>query len=48
VIESAMENINPSIHTANDSIDKLSFTHMIEHAKMVVGMAYELAFATGL
>lgn len=38
-------NDNPYIHTANDTIEKLNFTHMVEHARLVVGFAVELAFA---
>ncbi|KAF2713904.1 Zn-dependent exopeptidase [Pleomassaria siparia CBS 279.74] len=45
VFESAFEDDNKAIHTANDTIDKLSFDHMIEHGKLTVGFAYELAFA---
>ncbi|KAH7083182.1 hypothetical protein BKA63DRAFT_403780 [Paraphoma chrysanthemicola] len=46
VIESAMENTSGFIHTAQDTISTVSFTHMLEHAKMTVGAAYELAFAS--
>ncbi|OAK96321.1 Zn-dependent exopeptidase [Phaeosphaeriaceae sp. SRC1lsM3a] len=48
VIEGAFENTSKYIHTAQDTISTISFTHMLEHAKMTVGLAYELAFATGL
>lgn len=48
VIEGAFENTSKFIHTAQDTISTISFGHMLEHAKMTVGLAYELAFATGL
>jgi leucyl aminopeptidase len=43
-----MENTSGYIHTAQDTISTVSFSHMLEHAKMTVGLAYELAFATTL
>ncbi|KAL4918636.1 hypothetical protein BDW62DRAFT_210262 [Aspergillus aurantiobrunneus] len=43
--ESQMENSNKHIHTTNDQIKYLNFDHMLEHAKLSVGFAYELAFA---
>ncbi|KAH4043345.1 peptide hydrolase [Parastagonospora nodorum] len=48
VIESSFENTSGYIHTAQDTISTVSFSHMLEHGKMTVGLAYELAFATGL
>ncbi|RDL39890.1 Peptide hydrolase [Venustampulla echinocandica] len=45
VIESAFENSAKQIHTSNDLIKYLSFDHMLEHAKLTLGLAYELAFA---
>ncbi|CAO2655597.1 Nn.00g044000.m01.CDS01 [Neocucurbitaria sp. VM-36] len=48
VIEAAMENTSDYIHTAQDTISTVSFSHMLEHAKMTIGLAYELGFATGL
>ncbi|KAF2175239.1 Zn-dependent exopeptidase, partial [Zopfia rhizophila CBS 207.26] len=48
VIEAAMEYTSELIHTAQDTISTVSFDHMIEHAKMTVGFAYELAFAANL
>jgi leucyl aminopeptidase len=48
VIEGAFENTSKYIHSAQDTISTVSFTHMLEHAKMTVGLAYELAFATAL
>ncbi|CAM1511674.1 Fc.00g091870.m01.CDS01 [Cosmosporella sp. VM-42] len=44
VIESAFENSDPHIHTTDDNIKYLSFDHMLEHAKMTIGLVYELAF----
>ncbi|KAL4812656.1 leucine aminopeptidase 1 [Aspergillus spinulosporus] len=43
--ESTMENSNKHIHTTDDKISYLSFDHMLEHAKLTIGFAYELAFA---
>jgi len=45
VIESAFEYSDHSIHTSGDTLDKLDFQHILEHAKMTVGFAYELAMA---
>lgn len=45
VIESAMEYTSQYIHTTSDTISTVDFDHVIEHAKMTVGFAYELAFA---
>ena len=39
---------NEPIHSADDIISRLSFDHMIEHAKLIVGYAYELGFTAGL
>lgn len=43
--ESKMENSNKHIHTTDDKIKYLSFDHMLEHAKLTLGFAYELALA---
>ncbi|OJJ95862.1 hypothetical protein ASPACDRAFT_81620 [Aspergillus aculeatus ATCC 16872] len=43
--ESEMENSNKKIHTTDDRVKYLSFDHMLEHARLTVGFAYELAFA---
>ncbi|KAJ4361451.1 Leucine aminopeptidase 1 [Ascochyta clinopodiicola] len=48
VIESAFENTSQYIHTAQDTLSTVSFSHMLEHAKMTVGLAYELGFASAL
>jgi len=45
-IESAFENSNKNIHSANDRIDisdEFSFTHMLEFSKLAVAFAIELA-----
>lgn len=39
-------NDNPYVHTADDTIEKIDFAHMIEHARLVVGFVVELAFAS--
>jgi bacterial leucyl aminopeptidase len=43
-----MELINRAIHSAGDTLDWISYDHMAEHSKMVIGYVYELAFATDL
>lgn len=45
VIESQFENSDKKIHTTEDKIQYLSFDHMLQHAKMSLAFAYELAFA---
>lgn len=45
VIESKFENSDKKIHTTEDKIEYLSFDHMLQHAKMSLAFAYELAFA---
>ncbi|EEP78873.1 LAP2 protein [Uncinocarpus reesii 1704] len=45
VIESEFKRSNQKIHTTSDTIELLSFDHMLQHAKMTLGLAYELAFA---
>ncbi|KAI8342263.1 hypothetical protein BC941DRAFT_412285 [Chlamydoabsidia padenii] len=42
-IESAFEDSNHYIHTSDDTIDKLSFDHMLEFAKVASGFAVELS-----
>ncbi|KAI0381679.1 Zn-dependent exopeptidase [Hypomontagnella monticulosa] len=46
VIESAMDLTSPYIHTDGDTLDRVSYDHMLEHAKLVVGYAYELTLAS--
>ena len=43
--ESEMENSNKKIHTTDDQISHLSFDHMLQHAKLSLGFAYELALS---
>ncbi|KAI0020448.1 leucine aminopeptidase 1 [Xylariomycetidae sp. FL0641] len=45
VLEAAFEKISPYIHSADDTLDTVSYEHMREHARLVLGFAYELAFA---
>ncbi|KAI5854069.1 Zn-dependent exopeptidase [Durotheca rogersii] len=45
VIEASMDRISPYIHTDGDTIDTISFDHVLEHARLVLGYAYELALA---
>jgi leucyl aminopeptidase len=42
VIESAFENSDPHIHSTEDLIKYLSFDHMLQHAKMTLGLVFEL------
>ncbi|OAR04842.1 hypothetical protein LLEC1_07900 [Akanthomyces lecanii] len=42
VIESAFEDSDPHIHSTEDLIKYLSFDHMLQHAKMTLGLVYEL------
>jgi bacterial leucyl aminopeptidase len=43
--ESAFGDDSPYIHTEEDTMETVNFDHVIEHAKMTVGFAYELAYA---
>ncbi|KAH0558707.1 Leucine aminopeptidase 1 [Trichoglossum hirsutum] len=45
VIESDFKYSDNKIHTTEDTIDLLSFDHMLQHAKLTLGLAYELALA---
>lgn len=45
VVESAFELSNPNLHTEKDTADQLSYDHMLQHSKMALGFAYELAYA---
>jgi leucyl aminopeptidase len=45
VIESEFKYSDQKIHTSDDLIKYLSFDHMLQHAKLTLGLAYELAFA---
>jgi leucyl aminopeptidase len=42
-IESSFEDSNKFIHSTGDTIDKLSFDHMKQFAKVAVGFAVELS-----
>jgi leucyl aminopeptidase len=45
VIESAFADSDKHIHTSDDIIKYLSFDHMLQHARLTLGLVYELAFA---
>ncbi|KAJ8060376.1 hypothetical protein OCU04_010705 [Sclerotinia nivalis] len=45
VIESDFKYSNQHIHTTEDIIRFLSFDHMLQHARLTLGLVYELAFA---
>ncbi|KAH6976374.1 hypothetical protein BKA56DRAFT_633602 [Ilyonectria sp. MPI-CAGE-AT-0026] len=44
--ESTFEDSSPYIHTAQDTLSTVNFTHVQQFAQMVIGFAYELGFAT--
>jgi leucyl aminopeptidase len=48
VFEGSFANSNPSIHTTADTIDKINFNHINEHAKVILGFLTELAFAPNI
>ncbi|KAK9417589.1 putative Peptide hydrolase [Seiridium unicorne] len=45
VFESAFEDHLESIHTAQDTMDKVNFDHVLQHARITTGAAVELGFA---
>ena len=45
VIESDFKYSDSKIHTTEDKLEYLSFEHMLQHARLTLGLAYELAFA---
>lgn len=45
VIESDFKYSDKRIHTIDDNIKYLSFDHMLQHARLTLSLAYELAFA---
>jgi leucyl aminopeptidase len=45
VIESDMRDTADYIHSEKDTVDQISFPHMLQHAKMTLALAYELAYA---
>ncbi|USW54286.1 Putative peptidase M28 [Septoria linicola] len=46
VIESDFQYSDKKIHTTEDKIEYLDFNHMLQHARLTLGLAYELAFAS--
>ncbi|KAL8732050.1 MAG: hypothetical protein Q9166_003002 [cf. Caloplaca sp. 2 TL-2023] len=46
VIESDFKYADDKIHTTEDKVDYLNFDHMLQHARLTLGLAYELAFAS--
>jgi leucyl aminopeptidase len=42
VIEDKFSDTNPFVHTIKDTLDRLSFDHMLQHAKLTLSFAYEL------
>ncbi len=44
VIESAFEYSDNHIHSSDDSIEYLSFEHMLQHARLTLAFTYELGF----
>lgn len=45
VIESDFKYSDTKIHTTEDKIEYLNFDHMLQHARLTLGLVYELAFA---
>lgn len=45
MIESDFKYSDTKIHTSEDKIEYLSFDHMLQHARLTLGLAYELAMA---
>jgi leucyl aminopeptidase len=45
VIESDFKYSDQKIHTTEDKIEYLSFDHMLQHARLTLGLVYELGFA---
>ncbi|RYO78300.1 hypothetical protein DL762_008762 [Monosporascus cannonballus] len=46
VIEAAASRTSPYNHTDRDAVSTLNFSHTLEHAKLAIGYAYELTFAS--
>lgn len=44
VIESDFKYSDKKIHTTEDKVEYLDFDHMLQHARLTLGLAYELAF----
>ncbi|APA13097.1 LAP2 [Sclerotinia sclerotiorum 1980 UF-70] len=45
VIESDFKYSDDRIHTSGDTLNFLNFDHMLQHARLTLGLVYELAFA---
>lgn len=45
MIESDFADSDKRIHTTDDVIKYLSFDHMLQHARLTLGLVYELAFS---
>ncbi|KAI9880576.1 MAG: Leucine aminopeptidase 1 [Pleopsidium flavum] len=45
VIESDFKYFDQKIHTTEDKLEFLNFKHMLQHARLTLGLVYELAFA---
>lgn len=45
VIESDFKYSDKKIHTTEDKLEYLNFNHMLQHARLTLGLVYELAFA---
>ncbi len=45
VIESDFKYSDNKIHTTQDKMEYLDFKHMLQHARLTLGLVYELAFA---
>ncbi|KAH6658259.1 hypothetical protein BKA67DRAFT_635600 [Truncatella angustata] len=46
ISESAFEDTSPYLHTTEDTLETVNFPHLLELAKVSLGAAYELGFAT--
>ncbi|KAL8674822.1 MAG: hypothetical protein Q9168_000803 [Polycauliona sp. 1 TL-2023] len=46
VIESDFKYSDDKIHSTEDKIEYLNFNHMLQHARLTLGLVYELAFAS--
>lgn len=46
ISEAAFEDTSQLLHTAQDTLDTITFSHIVELAKVALGTAYELGFAT--
>ncbi|KAL9001509.1 MAG: hypothetical protein Q9169_000084 [Polycauliona sp. 2 TL-2023] len=46
VIESDFKYSDDKIHSTEDKVKYLNFDHMLQHARLTLGLAYELAFAS--